>query len=241
MEWKLISVPGEHIKPIYEISSEGDIRRLKTGTFLRGRDSVTLLLIGGSQKKFFRTELVDNVFSTKEWRLIKLPNIKPIYEVSQNREIRKLGNRRIMTGKRIVLETVNGGTRCFFRHKLFELMFPELKDKPLPMYEEPIPESDVAELKEKIHDALMDLFPEECDVRISKYCANMILINGKYSITKERLKYIFRAGRNYDDPTYKSPKGNTGHSYLEIEPEDAFNVTLDLIIQKRKNRKKKGA
>lgn len=67
MEWKSIKLEG--IKPIYEISPEGDIRRLDTGRIFSGGERIMVTMADGTYKHFFRSALTRATYRTDNMAL----------------------------------------------------------------------------------------------------------------------------------------------------------------------------
>lgn len=234
MEWKPIKLTNVQIKPIYEISSDGDIRKSTTGRILKGKGDVTLSMADGTNKRFLRKKLHFHAFQqiTEGWRMIQIPNvnIKPIYEISLQGEIRRLDNGRILTGtSRVMLSMADGTNRHFFREYLVKKMFPECFK---PKFDE---ESHL--LLQQLIDVVKDAFPaKQIKIVPSDKVDNMIIIDNAMSVKKETpygTVYAIRRGKHFHDPAYYGYHKPNSRTYKEVELDDLMYVICEIIRSRK--------
>lgn len=127
MEWKPIKLDNVQIKQVYEISENGDIRRLDNGKVFTGGERIMLTLVDGTHKHFFRQALVNSMFHDDDmWKQIKLNGVKPIYEISKRGDIRRLDTGRVFVDSdRTMLISEDGTNKYFLRQTLIDYMFHE--------------------------------------------------------------------------------------------------------------------
>jgi hypothetical protein len=123
--WLPVKIEGVNIKPIYEIAENGDVRKSNTCKLLAGYERISLVMTDGTYKRFSRQKLVDIMFhNDKAWRPIKINglNIKPIYEIADNGDIRISGSLTPIVGKETIKLCMADGTcKHFLRKDIIDL------------------------------------------------------------------------------------------------------------------------
>lgn len=135
MEWKPIKLEDIQLKPVYEISENGDVRRSDTGKVFTGHNSVTLTLVDGSNMRFLRKILAERIFEPMddiEWRPIKLENgleLSHQYMISEDGHIYRTNTHyRLLYHHVYLLSTKDHKIRRFSTQKLIRMAFPEVNE-----------------------------------------------------------------------------------------------------------------
>lgn len=134
MEWKPIQLDNIQLKPIYEITKNGDIRRSDTGKVFSSNYDVGLKLVDGTSKHFLREALVEAIFNrtTTEWRPIKIAdglNLSRSYLISEDGHLRRVDtNYQLKYRHMYQLKTKTGKIQRFSTQKLTRMAFPEVNE-----------------------------------------------------------------------------------------------------------------
>ena len=142
-------------------------------------------------------------------------SIKPIYEITETGDIRRLGNSRCLPGNRVYLELVDGSHKHFFRNELTATTFAGMHLS--------IMDDETHVVMERIQKFAKLYTNEEIDVYQHNLIDNMFIITSpkfRYPISVQKVEigknvtWVVRSGIRYDDITYFPTKDVT-HSYAE--------------------------
>lgn len=142
-------------------------------------------------------------------------SIKPIYEITETGDIRRLGRSKCLPGNRVYLELINGSHKHFFRNELTAETFSDVHLSTM--------DDETNVVMERIRRFTKLYATEEIDIYQHNLINDMFVINSpkfRYPTSVQKVQigktvtWVCRSGIRYDDITY-FPTNDVAYSYAE--------------------------